>query len=111
MNIDSTGLEKYRAILSARRVEGRNLFFSMATIVCRLTPTASANCCWVISFSARSTLILFFIVAYFVVAVHFKPENNDINHREQNEIYDRKFHECDSVYQQCTCDEQNHIDV
>ena len=59
--IASTGLRKVRAILSASSVEGTNFPVSTAFTVWRLTPTASASCCWVMRTSARSTRILFFI--------------------------------------------------
>jgi len=57
----SMGLPKVRAIFKANTAEGTYLHDSMALIVCRLTPTASANCCCVMRTMARSTLILFFI--------------------------------------------------
>lgn len=82
----STGLPKNRLIFRANGVEGRKRFFSMATIVCRLTPTASASCCCVISISARSTLILFFIFTHLVVAANLQPEGAYEKNRKQHEI-------------------------
>ena len=57
------------AILSASRVEGMNLPLSMALIVWRLTPTCSANCCWVRRTTARWTRMLFFMVQVAVQSV------------------------------------------
>lgn len=62
VNISLTVLPKYRAIFRDRTVEGINFPSSMALIVCRLTPTASASCCWEIFTTALSTRILFSIM-------------------------------------------------
>ena len=48
-------------IFKARIVDGLNLPFSIALMVCLLTSRASAKSCWVISRRALSTYILFFI--------------------------------------------------
>ena len=78
----STALPKQRAIFSASTVEGTNFPLSMALIVCRLTPVASASCCWVMRISARATLILFFIVRIFFEHVQANAENYRKQHRE-----------------------------
>ena len=110
MNIVSTGLPKNRLILSARGVDGKKRFFSIATMVCRLTPTASANCCWVTSFSARSILILFFILAHFIITVNFKTKYHYVYERQQYEIDGHKIYESNTVdeqngrYQDCAID-------
>ena len=76
-NIESAGLPKYLAIFNARTADGTYRHASIELIVCRLTPTAEASSCCVISLMARSTLMLFFI-----------PFPVDIEHKlEQEEIY------------------------
>ncbi len=86
----STGFPKNRLILSASGVDGRKRFFSIATMVCRLTPTASANCCWVTSFSALSILILFFILTHFIVTINFKAKYHYVYEWQQYEVKDHE---------------------
>lgn len=50
-------------IFNDSKVEGTYFPDSMALMVCRLTPMASANCCWVICLMALSTLNVLVIVA------------------------------------------------
>ena len=49
-------LYKFRRSNNDSKVEGTYFPDSMALMVCRLTPMASANCCWVICLMALSTL-------------------------------------------------------
>jgi len=56
--LDAYGLKK-------EDVNGQYLSFSMEMMVLRVTPTSSASCSCVMSRSARSTLILFFMAAFF----------------------------------------------
>ena len=56
-NTSSMGTSNILAILKASVSEGEYLSASMAIMVCRVTPAASANCCWVIRpFSKRNRL-------------------------------------------------------
>ena len=69
---------------------------SIALMVCRLTPTTSAKCCWVIRSSARSTRILFFISQrlFKFPQFHFKDnqENNNIRkHIKDQDIQKQKL--------------------
>ncbi len=96
MNIVSTCLPKKRLIFIARGVEGKKRFFSIATMVCLLTPTASANCCWVTFLSARSTLILFFIT-HFAVTMNLKTKRHNIYQWQQYEIYSHKLKESKAI--------------
>lgn len=50
------------AIFKDKTVEGIYLPDSIALMVCRLTFTASANCCWVIRWTARSTRKVLIII-------------------------------------------------
>ena len=80
----------------ANTVEGTNLPVSIALMVCRLTPTTSAKCCWVIRSSARSTRILFFISQrlFKFPQFHFKDnqENNNIRkHIKDQDIQKQKL--------------------
>ena len=61
VNISFTLFWNRYEIFKARIVDGLNLPFSIALIVCLLTSSASAKSCWVISKRALSTFILFFI--------------------------------------------------
>lgn len=79
--IRSTDVRNTRAIFNARTVEGTNRPVSMALMVCRLTPVASANACWVMRSSARSARILFFISQRFFESPHFHL----IDHQEDQQ--------------------------
>ncbi len=61
--MSSTGLPKVWAIFKASTADGTYFPASMALMVWRLTFTASASCCCVMRTIARSTLILFFMIA------------------------------------------------
>ncbi len=98
MKMLSTGLPKNLLILMANGVDGRNRFFSIATIVCRLTPTAAASCCWVISNSARSTFILFFIFTHHIVSVHFQSKVANEKNWKKHKINNCKPKEADPIY-------------
>ena len=72
-----------RAIFRARTVDGTNFPASMALIVWRLTPTASANCCWVMRRSARSTRILFFMCGLLSESPQHDPFDDEEEHGQQ----------------------------
>ena len=59
--MDSADFPKYLAIFSARTADGTYPPASMELMVCRLTPTAFASSCWVMSLMARCTFTVFFI--------------------------------------------------
>lgn len=111
MKIDSTDFEKKRAIFSASGVEGRKRPFSIATIVWRLTPTASASCCWVTDISALSTLILFFISIHLVVVPHLHTEEEYIDERKQNEIQRHELEIFHSVNKQSARNKQHNVGI
>ena len=62
MKISFTVFPNTSDIFKASSVEGTYFPDSMALMVCRLTPIASANCCWVICLIALSTLNVLVIV-------------------------------------------------
>lgn len=57
-NISSNFFPNTWAIFIARTVDGTYFPCSIALMVCRLTCTNSANCCWVMRLMALSTRIL-----------------------------------------------------
>lgn len=101
----STGLPKIRAIFSASTVEGTKRPASMAFTVWRLTPMASANCCWVMRTSARSTRILFFIAERFVKPVHGHAEKQVVDGRDGVQQYEHAGQELEVVETQCQQDQ------
>ena len=56
MKISFTVFPNISDIFNDSKVEGTYFPDSMALMVCRLTPMASANCCWVICLMAQQQL-------------------------------------------------------
>lgn len=77
-NTSFTVLPKWAAIFKANTVDGMNFPSSMALIVWRLTPIASASCCWEIFTMARSTRMLFCMAQGPPHPEHFYSENGDV---------------------------------
>src|SRR5208337_289751 len=88
-NTSSMFTWKWREILNARSREGTYLPFSMARIVCRVTPMATARSSCVISCIALNTLILFFIGLPFPVLsgiVHSEADIKEDHQAEQSQL-------------------------
>src|ERR1017187_1228642 len=67
----SNGFSKIAAILNASSNEGEYFSPSIATMVCRVTPTCSASCCCVISSdSKRNRLRLLLTLAFLMISFH-----------------------------------------
>ena len=64
MKISFTVFPNISDIFNDSKVEGTYFPDSMALMVCRLTPMASANCCWVICLMAPPKFIKFNVVLY-----------------------------------------------
>lgn len=75
-NTSSSGVIKTRAIRKASSRVGEYFPFSMATIVCRVTPTLSANSCWVISSAIKRNFRISFFTKHFPILI--PPCDNNI---------------------------------
>src|SRR5674476_272347 len=85
INTSSIFTPKYREILKARSREGIYFSFSMARMVCRLTPITCARCSWVRLCTALNTLILFFISLKIPVFFRIIDPETDIQEDHQAE--------------------------
>ena len=81
-----TDLLNRAEIFKARTVEGLNLPFSIALMVCLLTASLSARSCWVMSSRALSTFILFFISHPPLVCPYNKLKKDKIHYHYDSKI-------------------------